>query len=210
MACANRDGVVGSVSEKPTKALYGVTTVPLLSGREDVCSPPETVKYMREGQLSDMHLSLISQVGTHIRILRGYCLKSPLAPKAGIRYDGLYIIRQYGQKLCQNSGVHRVVLTIERVPGQRSLQEIAMIPRPSQLDDWQLFEKYEGEMIRQRRGDPGFLDWKMAKAEERIDLEQWRRALELGTELKLVRLSQASQSVQSNAAVKDEVSSQKK
>lgn len=89
MACANRDGIVGSASEKPTKGIYGVTALPLLSGREDVCSPPETVKYMREGQLSDMHLSLISKVGTQIRILRGYCLKSPLAPKAGIRYDGL-------------------------------------------------------------------------------------------------------------------------
>lgn len=85
-----------------------------------------------------------------------------------------------------------------------------MIPRPSQLDDWQLFEKHEGEVIRQRRGDQGFLDWKTAKAQERINLEQWGRALELGTELKLARLSQSGRSVLSNAEVKDTASSLKK
>ncbi|KAM4054604.1 PPIC-type PPIASE domain-containing protein [Hirsutella rhossiliensis] len=170
--------------EKPTKGPYHVTALPLLSGREDLSSPVGTVKYAREGPLFHMHLSLLSQVGTQIRILRGYCLRSPLAPKAGIRYDGLYYIRQYSLKQNNQTGLHRVVLTLERVRGQRSLQDIAAIPRPSQLDDWQLFEKYEGEMIRQKRGDQGFLEWKTAKAEERINLEQWRRTLELRAELK--------------------------
>ncbi|PHH91083.1 hypothetical protein CDD83_1711 [Cordyceps sp. RAO-2017] len=196
---AGQDGIVDSVLEKPTKGTYHVTALPLLSGREELYSPFGAVKYAREGQLADMHLSLLSQVGTQIRILRGYCLKSPLAPKAGIRYDGLYHIRRYSLKLNQKTGLHRVVLTLERLPGQRPLHEMAAIPRPSQLDDWQLFEKYEGEMIRQKRGEQGFLEWKTAKAEERIDLEQWRRALELGTELKLgIRLSQSGRSNISN------------
>lgn len=76
------------------------------------------------------------------------------------------------------------MLTLERVPGQRPLEDIAAVPEPSQLDDWQLFEKYEGEMIRQRRGDQGYLAWKTTKAEERINLEQWRRTLELRAELR--------------------------
>lgn len=62
-----------------------------------------------------------------------------------------------------------------------------MIPRPSQLDDWRLFEKYEGEMVRQRRGSQGFLEWRMLKAQERMDQEQWRHALELGAELSLAK-----------------------
>lgn len=51
-----------------------------------------------------------------------------------------------------------MVLTLERVPGQRPLREIVSVPQPSQLDGWQLFEKYEGEMIRQRRGEQGFME----------------------------------------------------
>ena len=66
-----------------------------------------------------------------------------------------------------------------------------MIPRPSQMDDWLLFEKYEGEMVRQSRGNQGFLDWKTAKAEGNLELEQWKRALELSTELGLTRTRQS-------------------
>ncbi|KAF4506864.1 hypothetical protein G6O67_006902 [Ophiocordyceps sinensis] len=151
-----------------------------------------------------MHLSLLSQVGTQIRILRGYCLESPLAPSAGIRYDGLYAIRRYSLKLSNKTGLHRLVLTIERVAGQRPLHEVTAIPRPSQLDDWQLFEKYEGDMIRQRRGDQEFLEWKRAKAEERITIGQWRRTLELRAELKCGTHPRPSKgSLLSQAEVKD-------
>lgn len=96
------------------------------------------------------------------------------------------------------------MLTIERVAGQRPLHEVTAIPRPSQLDDWQLFEKYEGDMIRQRRGDQEFLEWKRAKAEERITIGQWRRTLELRAELKCGTHPRPSKgSLLSQAEVKD-------
>lgn len=83
--------MVGCVFEKPTKGRYGMPTLPLMTGREDMHWPGEIVTYIRESSsMADMHVSLISQVGSKIRILRGYRLKSPLAPRAGIRYDGLY------------------------------------------------------------------------------------------------------------------------
>lgn len=88
MACAHRDGIVDSTLERATKGPQGVTALPLLNGNERVCSPSRAVKYSREGKLSEMHLCLISQVGKQIRILRGYRLHSPLAPRAGVRYDG--------------------------------------------------------------------------------------------------------------------------
>ncbi|PFH60652.1 hypothetical protein XA68_10564 [Ophiocordyceps unilateralis] len=194
MACATRDGIVDNVMERPTCEPYQVTALPLLSGREDLDSPSGVTQYMRQGQLADMHLALLSQVGTPIRILRGYCLRSQLAPRAGMRYDGLYSLRRYSLKLHQETGLYRVVLTLERVPGQRPMAEVAAIPLPSQLDDWQLFEKYEGEMVRQMRGEQGFLEWKTAKAEERVNLGQWRKAMELGTELRLLSRSAGSAS----------------
>ncbi|KAF4585661.1 hypothetical protein GQ602_004966 [Ophiocordyceps camponoti-floridani] len=195
MACATRDGIVDSVLERPTCGPYYVTALPLLSGREvlDSHSGATTHRYTRLGQLPDMHLSLLSQVGTPIRILRGYCLRSPLAPKAGIRYDGLYSIRQYGLKLDDETGLYRVVLTLERVPGQRPMVEVVTIPLPSQIDDWQLFEKYEADMVRQKRGEQAFVEWKTAKAEERVNLAQWRRAMELGSELRLLGRSVSGQ-----------------
>lgn len=96
LACAYRDGIVGSVLETPTKGKYGVAALPLITGREDVHLSDGTVTYTREGKISDMHLSLLSQVGSTIRILRGYKLQSPLAPKAGIRYDGLQVEAEMG------------------------------------------------------------------------------------------------------------------
>ncbi|UNI14242.1 hypothetical protein JDV02_000891 [Purpureocillium takamizusanense] len=192
------DGIVDSTVERVTKGPQGVTALPLLSGSERLCSPFGSVKYAREGKLSEMHLCLISQVGKQIRILRGHRLRSPLAPRAGVRYDGWYIICQYGQKFNEETGLSRVEITLERASGQRPFDDVAKVPRPSQLDDWHLYEKYEGEIIRQRRGEQGFLDWKRAKAEETMDLEQWRQALELGKDLKLAKPSRSTRSMVGN------------
>lgn len=192
LACAHRDGIVGSVLETPTKGKYGITALPLVTGWENVYLPGGTVKYIKEGHISEVHVSLLSQVGTQIRILRGHRLQSPLAPKAGIRYDGLYIIRQYGQRLNLRTGLHRVVLTLERVNDSFSVDELIRIPRPSQQDDWKLFETYEGEMVKQKEGQRGFLDWKMERAQERMDQEQYMRTLAFQTSLELAKIGQPS------------------
>ncbi|KAL6698845.1 PUA-like domain-containing protein [Trichoderma pleuroticola] len=157
LACAHRDGIVGSIIETPTKGRYGAAALPLLTGREEVL-PSGTVRYMREAKLSETHVSLISCVGTQIRILRGHRLRSPLSPKAGIRYDGLYTIQRYSHKQNLQTRLHRTVITLERVSGQPNIADLAKVPRPSQLDDWLLFEKFEGEMIRQHHGEQSFLD----------------------------------------------------
>ncbi|KXH67619.1 hypothetical protein CSAL01_12272 [Colletotrichum salicis] len=182
LACAHRDGVIGTAVEKPTKGKYGVTALPLLTGREEHIRG-NLYRYVREGRLSDMHVSLLTQVGAQIRILRGYRLKSTLAPQAGVRYDGLYTIRQYGNKLDPATDKYRLELLLERVDGQKSLDEVQQVPLPSQLDDWHAFKKVEAETVRQRKGDNGLLDFKMRKEEERIDREHWRRASEFKASL---------------------------
>ncbi|RYO87798.1 hypothetical protein DL764_008820 [Monosporascus ibericus] len=75
---------------------------------------------------------------------QGYTLKSVWAPQAGTRYDGLYTIEQYGTKLNSKTNTHRLELMLERVADQKSIEDIMGIPKPSQLDDWKLFEKLEG------------------------------------------------------------------
>ncbi|KAI1378214.1 hypothetical protein F4677DRAFT_412485 [Hypoxylon crocopeplum] len=176
ITCAERDGIVTTSAETPTRGRYGITVLPLLTGREEMIRS-NTYKYIREGRCADMHIPLISQVGREIRVLRGYKLKSILAPQAGVRYDGLFTIRQYGCKLDDKTNIYRLELTLERVADQKKSQdEIKNIPSPSQLDDWNLFEKLEGDKIRLLQGETSYLEWKLRRQAEQIDREEWRRA----------------------------------
>ncbi|KAI0406723.1 PUA-like domain-containing protein [Xylaria palmicola] len=175
ITCAERDGIVNSSLETPTTGCYGFTALPLLTGSEELIRE-DTVKYVREGRTPDMHIPLISQVGRKIRIIRGYRLKSIFAPQAGLRYDGLYTIRQYGCKLDSNINKYRLELTLERVPGQRPLDDIGKVPKPSQLDDWALYEKLEGDKIRLLQGESSYLEWKLRRQEEKLEREEWQRA----------------------------------
>ncbi|OBS18543.1 hypothetical protein FPOA_10271 [Fusarium poae] len=142
LACAHRDGIVDSNREKPTKGKYGVAVLPLLTGQENIDYDDGAIRY----------------VGATFRILRGYHLRSPFAPKAGIRYDGLYTIRRYSQWFNEVSDRHHMMLTLERVSDQRPIEDILNIPRPSEVDDWNLYQKYESELVKQKKGAKAFLD----------------------------------------------------
>lgn len=67
-------------------------------------------------------------------------------------------------------------LILDRVPGQTHIDEILHIPRPSQLDDWSLYEKLEREHIKQTEGDARLTDWIIRRDKERIERGHWRRS----------------------------------
>ncbi|RYP68221.1 hypothetical protein DL769_005561 [Monosporascus sp. CRB-8-3] len=157
LVCAMRDGIVSNPLEKPTKGRYGMLALPLLTGQEEPLSG-KAIKYIREGKASDMHISLISHVGRQIRILRGY------------------IIKQYGTKLDSKTNTHRLELTFERVADQKPIEDVTGIPKPSQLDDWKLFEKLEGDKIRLTQGETSYLEWKLSRQGEMVEREEWRRS----------------------------------
>ncbi|KAM3514653.1 hypothetical protein MY11210_001759 [Beauveria gryllotalpidicola] len=96
---------------------------------------------------------------------------------------GQYIIRQYGHRLQAETGLHRVVITLERVPGQKPMEEIVQVPRPSQMDEWLIFEKFEGEMVKKRQGNEAFTEWKVEKAQEKADHSEWERVARMTAEL---------------------------
>ncbi|KAI0480465.1 hypothetical protein GGR56DRAFT_626219 [Xylariaceae sp. FL0804] len=175
ITCAGRDGIVASSFEKSTKGRYGISALPLLTGQEELVRP-NVFKYTRQGRLSDMHIALISQVGRQIRILRGYRLKSIFAPQAGVRYDGLFTITQYGFKLDDVTNTYRLELTIEQAANQKPMEQLRAVPKPSQLDDWNLYEKLEGDKIKVLQGEATYLEWKLKRQEEEIDREDWKRA----------------------------------
>ena len=71
-----------------------------------------------------------------------------------------YAIRQYGHKLVDpNQDVYKCRLVLERVTGQRSINDIIVAPLPSQLDDWALYNRIVGEHIRARQGDVAYSEW---------------------------------------------------
>lgn len=76
-------------------------------------------------------------------------------------------------------------LTLERVPGQTPMDEILHIPRPSQLDEWGLYEKLERERIKQTEGDARLTEWIIRRDEERIERGHWRRSRAFKSEMKL-------------------------
>lgn len=88
MCCAVRDGIVDNTEETVTQGQYGTPVLPLLSGTEKEGPVLGTYKYIKEGALKQMHLGLLPMVGRKVKVMRGYCLNSRYAPRAGIRYDG--------------------------------------------------------------------------------------------------------------------------
>lgn len=63
------------------------------------------------------------------------------------------------------------------------MSQILRIPKPSQLDDWHLYEKLEKERIKQTQGEVKFVDWAIAKDQERIERDHWRRSRDFKTTL---------------------------
>ncbi|KAK0621545.1 hypothetical protein B0T17DRAFT_617981 [Bombardia bombarda] len=103
-------------------------------------------------------------------------LKSPYAPSAGLRYDGLWKISRYSHKLDTDTEIYRLELQLERVRDTpQSLATLLQIPLPSQMDDWRLFEKLEAEKIRQATGEQGAVNWRVQKEEDQHEREQWHR-----------------------------------
>lgn len=56
------------------------------------------------------------------------------------------------------------------------MEEKQDVPKPSQLDDWALYEKLEGDKIRMVHGEAKYLEWKLTREREKIEREDWKRA----------------------------------
>ncbi|KAM7205061.1 hypothetical protein V8F33_001302 [Rhypophila sp. PSN 637] len=195
IACAHRDGFVATDLEKPTIRDHDHTALPLLTGREEILTD-HSVKYIRVGKLGDVHHSLFSQIGKKIHLMRGYQLKSDLAPTEGVRYDGQWTLRSFSHKLDVNADLYRLELRLEPPVSLNSAQWQATkaVPLPSQRDEWNLYKKLEGDKIRQTQGELGQLDWKIKEEMERADREDAQR-------VRSFRLSVGSIDMMTSAAV---------
>lgn len=51
------------------------------------------------------------------------------------------------------------------------------------MDDWSMFEKYEGEMVKKQQGNEAFTEWKFEKEQERVNHSQWERVTRMTADL---------------------------
>ncbi|KAH8821746.1 hypothetical protein F5884DRAFT_768954 [Xylogone sp. PMI_703] len=175
MACAQRDRIVSTSREVVSKGQYNVITLPMLTGSEEDGPESGTRKFMRTGSMGDMHIGLMQKVGQTIRVLRGHTLKSSDAPIEGVRYDGLYIVRRYGQTRTEGTDISHLEITLERAPGQTPMEELRRIPLPSQRDDWRQYRRMLGEDIRSREGEIAFKQWKIVQDAEKRERKDWHK-----------------------------------
>lgn len=50
------------------------------------------------------------------------------------------------------------------------------MPKPSQLDDWALYQKLEGDKIKLLQGESSYLQWKLEQRKEKVERDEWQRA----------------------------------
>lgn len=74
------------------------------------------------------------------------------------------------------SDLYTLRLTLERLSGQKPMNNIIDIPKPSQLDDWKLYEELESTRVRETEGEAKFDDWVAGRNVERIERTQWRHS----------------------------------
>lgn len=94
-----------------------------------------------------------------------------------------YKIKNYSHVFDIVERKHRLEVTLERLAGQDIID--VQVPRPSQMDDWHLFEKHEVEVVKQRKGDHGYNEFKLLKEEEKHTRERWRQSADFRASLTL-------------------------
>ncbi|KAH6684298.1 hypothetical protein B0J14DRAFT_664166 [Halenospora varia] len=174
--CAYRDGIVGDptqvITEGPSRV---ITALMLLSGTEVDGPVPGTYEYSIDGKVTDMKFNLLTQHGKPIRVLRGSQLKSKYAPEGGIRYDGLYTMDSHSHKIVNpHTNTYRLKLSLKRCGGQLPFEQLQVIPLPSQIDEWEMYNKLVDKDFRACYGDEAdYASWKDSQEVEKKEKRVW-------------------------------------
>lgn len=72
-----------------------------------------------------------------------------------------------------------MTLVLQRVQGQVPMHELSRIPRPSDMDDWQVFEKHEGKMIKDFCPTSAEVEWKLAREKLKVDKSLFQNKIQL-------------------------------
>lgn len=90
------------------------------------------------------------------------------------------MVKEFGHKLLDEANdIYRNTITLERLPDQKSMEEVLKRPKPAQLDDWILYNQLIGEDFRLRRGDRAYTKWKEFEEDQQAEKEQYVKARKL-------------------------------
>ncbi|KAB8299798.1 hypothetical protein EYC80_000050 [Monilinia laxa] len=170
--CAVRDGIVPDAKDGFT---WGVNGKPvafsMLSGFEIKGIGRRQWVHIIESRVYAYHAVRLTCVGSVIRLLRGHKLKSERAPRLGVRYDGLYKIESWGQvllKLSAGPDIYRNTLTIVELPGQNTIEELAIIPTPWQMDNFMICNRMVESYIKTNEGEASYREYRASEAKKEM------------------------------------------
>ena len=160
-AAAYRDGIIDMTSQAITADNNGAYAIVVNGSRELNLKPNGTFTY--HAALGDpgalkLTKTMTTDTAKTVRVLRSWKLRSQLAPKAGLRYDGLYDpslhspvllittddprsyrIESFGIKLLPPEAWH-FTFTLSRLPDQPPMSVALQYPMSDQLDDWRDYQ----------------------------------------------------------------------
>jgi hypothetical protein len=190
--CATRDGIIESPVDTMTASINRdfVYALVLDTGKEtigkgntpnvsdglrqhaDNISEPGIHLYTKRGRHDETLLPVMQQRDRPFRVLRKYGLDSDWAPPAGVRYDGLYLLKSFSWGYAaSNKKEYEVQLGLKRVEHQKPMTIVVNTsPKPSQLDDWVLYNEVLTDDYRSRTENPRiYTARKMLEQEELLE-----------------------------------------
>jgi hypothetical protein len=57
------------------------------------------------------------------------------------------MLLRYNERRSRTTGGYLLEVNLEKVPGQPAMLELMKIPRPSHLDDWDLYKRVEVQIV---------------------------------------------------------------
>ena len=161
-AAAFRDGIIDETSHAITADNHGAYAIVLNGAQEQGLCPDGQFKFhaaLDDPGVLKMTKTMSSDTDPVVRLLRSWKLRSKLAPKAGLRYDGLYVLSTrtfiYIGKLTKTNYSYRIIsygvkllpptswhfnFTLARIAEQPPIEKALHFPTSDQLDDWRDYQ----------------------------------------------------------------------
>ncbi|MCJ1397322.1 hypothetical protein MMC11_000514 [Xylographa trunciseda] len=171
-AAAYRDGIIHGSTNGITADVDGAYAIFMTDNEEAETSEENVFRYWASPKDPGC-LQLMSNVHSRelVRVLRSWRLDSRLAPKAGLRYDGLYRVSGYGVKLKVNvvgEDEWQYTFVLERYRDQVGLDRAICHPTADEMDDWRDYKQTRDSISddsddkrppTNQEGDKRVMDW---------------------------------------------------
>ncbi|KAI4730620.1 hypothetical protein E4T49_01520 [Aureobasidium sp. EXF-10728] len=151
---AFHDGIIANTSgDSGVTNCYSQAYALLLADSDEVdCTDPAHFTYRSTSGDSRRYRLCAGTLASRrpIRVLRSHTLRSFFAPRAGIRYDGLYKVS--GWRIIQDPKTKAIhyYISFDRLPSEPPLGPVLEHPTAEELDDYREYKRIRKE-IRQHR-----------------------------------------------------------